>query len=159
MKLFSRKHVKFICCENYSKRIGSRLYKLNPRKIFSCKGLMLEQFRKNHNLAKKPPTRKNVWSFNSDQLYKMYLKVHEGLLPLVSGSGSASRQLYSTMRSTLIMLLATSADWRTPHCSRPESAMHCVMASPGWPPIITVMWPCAGDAPLQRFQDEKKRDV
>jgi hypothetical protein len=43
--------------------------------------------------------------------------------------GSCGRRVYSSSRSTLVMVFSTSAVWRTHHCSIPVSCSTCVSAS------------------------------
>jgi hypothetical protein len=40
--------------------------------------------------------------------------------------------------STEVIWFSNSVDWRIPHCSIPVSPIACVMASPTFPPVLSV---------------------
>jgi len=52
--------------------------------------------------------------------------------------GSCSTFVNSKTLSTEVIWFSNSADWRIPHCSIPVSPIACVMASPTFPPVLSV---------------------
>jgi len=55
-----------------------------------------------------------------------------------SNGGSCSTFVNSKTLSTEVIWFSNSVDWRIPHCSIPVSPIACVMASPTFPPVLSV---------------------